>query len=99
MVVKILVLILMSDGLGWVVVHCCTLFLCYLDAEIDDQYRNPNINNRDHLVGQLTTSTGTPALPVLRRLPCPLAPSAQSNSALKSRPTYPSWPLFTLVFC
>ena len=21
---------------------------------IDDQYRNPNINNRDHLVGQLT---------------------------------------------
>ena len=38
-------------------VHCCTLFLCYLDAEIgeiDDQYRNPNINNRDHLVGQLT---------------------------------------------
>ena len=31
------------------VLHCCTLFLCY--------DRNPNINNRDHLVGQLT-STG-----------------------------------------
>ena len=23
---------------------------------IDDQYRNPNINNRDHLVRQLTTA-------------------------------------------
>ena len=22
--------------------------------QLDDQYRNPNINNRDHLVGQLT---------------------------------------------
>ena len=39
-----------------------TIFLCYLGYErggdhdeIDDQYRNPNINNRDHLVGQLTS--------------------------------------------
>ena len=55
-------------------VHCCTLSLCYLDAEThvslhwhwlitvmnwlidNDHYRNPNVNNRDHLVGQLTTS-------------------------------------------
>ena len=26
--------------------------------QLDDQYRNPNINNRDHLVGQLTTADG-----------------------------------------
>ena len=34
-----------------------TIFLCYLgyDIYIDDQNRNPNINNRDHQVGQLTT--------------------------------------------
>ena len=24
--------------------------------QLDDQYRNPNINNRDHLVGQLTSN-------------------------------------------
>ena len=34
------------------VVHCCTLSICYLGAEID-HYRNPN-QYRDHLVGQLT---------------------------------------------
>ena len=27
--------------------------------QLDDQYRNPNINNRDHLVGQLTTPLRT----------------------------------------
>ena len=27
--------------------------------QLDDQYRNPNINNRDHLVGQLTTQNCT----------------------------------------
>ena len=27
--------------------------------QLDDQYRNPNANNRDHLVGQLTTGPGT----------------------------------------
>ena len=32
--------------------HCCAIFLCYLGR--DDHYRNPNINDRDHLVGQLT---------------------------------------------
>ena len=32
--------------------HRCTIFLCYLGC--DDQYRNPNINDRDHLVGQIT---------------------------------------------
>ena len=30
--------------------------------QLDDQYRNPNINNRDHLVGQLTTTFGTCSL-------------------------------------
>ena len=33
------------------IVHCCTLSLWYLGA--DDQHRNPNINNKDHLVGRL----------------------------------------------
>ena len=33
------------------IVHCCTKFLCCLDAEIDDHHRNPNMKNRDHLVG------------------------------------------------
>ena len=36
-------------------VHCCTLSLWYLGAETDDQHRNPNMNDKDHLVGQLTT--------------------------------------------
>ena len=31
-------------------VHCCTIFLCCLDAEIY-HHRNPNMKNRDHLVG------------------------------------------------
>ena len=26
------------------IVHCCTMSLCYLGAETDDHYRNPNIN-------------------------------------------------------
>ena len=38
--------------LGWVAKHN-NISLCYLGCGID-QYRNPNINNRDHLVGQLT---------------------------------------------
>ena len=33
------------------IVHCCTLSLCYLVAETDDQHRNTNIKNKDHLVG------------------------------------------------
>ena len=34
------------------VVHSCTIFLCCLEGEIyDDPYRNPNMNNNDHLVG------------------------------------------------
>ena len=32
-------------------VHCCTLSLCYLGAETDDHQRNPNIKNKDHIVG------------------------------------------------
>ena len=40
-------------------VHCCTLSLWYLGAETDDQHRNPNMNNKDHLVGQLTTADRT----------------------------------------
>ena len=39
---------------GEKLVHCCTLSLCYLGTETDDHHRNPNINDRDHLVGQLT---------------------------------------------
>ena len=44
----------MSDKVVWNgidLAHRCTIFLCYLGG---DQYRNPNINDRDHLVGQLT---------------------------------------------
>ena len=26
------------------IVHCCSMSLCYLGAETDDHYRNPNIN-------------------------------------------------------
>ena len=39
------------------IAHCSAVFLCYLGREIfcDDHHRNPNINYRDHLVGQLTT--------------------------------------------
>ena len=39
---------------GWwmvMVAYCYSLFHCYLGF---DQHRNPYINNRDHLVGQLT---------------------------------------------
>ena len=35
--------------------YCCTIFLGHLGMEIDDRHRNPNINIRDHLVGQSTT--------------------------------------------
>ena len=34
------------------VVHYCTLFLCCLDGEIDDQNRGPIINDRDDEVDQ-----------------------------------------------
>ena len=33
--------------------HCCAIFLCSLGR--DDHHRNPNTNDRDHLVGQLTS--------------------------------------------
>ena len=36
---------------GTLLVHCCTLSLCYLGAETDDHQRNPNIKNKDHIVG------------------------------------------------
>ena len=46
------------DGFVWIywydgstVAHRCTIFLCIWD----DQHRNTNVNNKDHLVGQLTT--------------------------------------------
>ena len=32
------------------VAHRCTIFLCIWD----DQHRNTNMNDKDHLVGQLT---------------------------------------------
>ena len=35
--------------------HCCAMFLCHL--EIDDRHQYPMSNNKDHLVGQLTTGT------------------------------------------
>ena len=41
------------------VAYCYTIFLCCLGFEIDDQHRNPNINNKDHHVGQLTTLVET----------------------------------------
>ena len=41
-------------GWGIALVYCCALSLCCLGAETDDQYRNPNVNNKDHPVGQLT---------------------------------------------
>ena len=28
------------------------------DVDVDNQYRNPNMNNKDHLDGQLTTMAG-----------------------------------------
>ena len=31
--------------------------------QLDDQYRNPNINNRDHLFGQLTSGGGSSESP------------------------------------
>ena len=43
--------------MGEALVHSYTLFLCCLDGEIyvDDKYRDPNMNNKDHHVGgQLT---------------------------------------------
>ena len=36
--------------------------------QLDDQYRNPNINNRDHLVGQLTINHPAVAVYNLRQL-------------------------------
>ena len=32
------------DDVPDTLVHCCTLSLCYLGAETDDDHRNPNIN-------------------------------------------------------
>ena len=34
----------LGQGAGPGIVHCCTMSLCYLGAETDDHYRNPNIN-------------------------------------------------------
>ena len=36
----------------WPLAHRCAIFLCYLGCEIhiiDDQHRNPNMNNKAHL--------------------------------------------------
>ena len=43
------------------VLHCCTMSLSGIGVPRckDDQQRNPNIDNKDHLVGQLTTTTGS----------------------------------------
>ena len=37
------------------VAHCCAIFLCYLGCEIDDWHKYSMSNNRNHLVGQLTS--------------------------------------------
>ena len=45
--------------------HQFTILFCYLDCEIDDHHRNPNVNNIYiddniyHLVGRTTTSEGS----------------------------------------
>ena len=39
--------------------HRCTIFLCIWDGKyIEDQHRNTNMNDKDHLVGQLTRGGG-----------------------------------------
>ena len=40
-----------EPGAGEEIVHSCTIFLCCLDGEIFDTYRNPNMNNKDQRVG------------------------------------------------
>lgn len=43
-------------GAGVFVAHRCTIFLCIWDGKyIDDQHRNTNMKNKDHLGGQLTS--------------------------------------------
>ena len=37
--------------------HICTVFFSVIWVLTVDQCRNPNLNNKDHLVGQLTTSS------------------------------------------
>ena len=37
--------------------------------QLDDQHRNPNMNNKDHLVGRLTRGTPPPPRPVGSRKP------------------------------
>ena len=44
---------------GFWLAHCCAIFLFYLGRDgrdgRDDHHRNPNSNDKDHLVGQLTS--------------------------------------------
>ena len=41
-----------GDDASSSLVHNCTIFLCSLDVRnIDDPYRNPIMNNKDHRVG------------------------------------------------
>ena len=52
------------EWVPWIVIaHHSTIFLCYLGGTLfsgiwDDHHRNPSFNNRDHLVGRLTTMVG-----------------------------------------
>ena len=58
----------------------------------DDQYRNPNINNRDHLVGQLTTSYPTPRKPFSSNLTPKIPfPSKPIQDGFLFWPTWPLW--------
>ena len=49
--INIMIKIMMIKIMGYVA-HCCTIFLYYLRR--DDHHRNPNINDKDHLIGHLT---------------------------------------------
>ena len=48
--------------------HRCTIFLCIWDGKYYDKYRNQNMNNKDHLVGQLTINNNESKL--LMKLVC-----------------------------
>ena len=55
---------------------------------IDDQNRNPNINNRDHLVGQLTTKCHAQYIPV---------PTSENKSFEQDVSNH--WNILSMTFC
>ena len=50
--------------------------------QLDDQHRNPNMNNKDHIVGQLTTS---PQFPTRSQINSSRFQFADSYSSLEFR--------------